>query len=358
MAVADDDSLASPRVQDVLESFGREVLDRGVEIPAVLAADGLDDLAVPGALHRQTRPRNQCTLSEGEVLIGDHPVRIYLQPAADAGAIRAGAVRRVEAEAPRLQLIYGRAVIRAAVLLAIAAFLELRRFSVARHRSDQHDALAESQGSLYRVGQAGSVGTFRRGRAFGSCRAGALVVGVVAVAFGSAAVPDDESIHHHLNRVALVLVQWPGLRQIHLLAVDADASEPSAPDLVENAVTLGLAILYDRPQDHEPRSFRQLVDLIHDLTDRLALDLATADGAMRMADAGEEQAEVVVDLRHGADRRPWVPAGALLIDRYRRAQAIDLIDVRLVHLAEELAGIRGQTLNVAALAFGVDRVKG
>ena len=75
------------------------------------------------------------------------------------------------------------------------------------------------------------------------------------------------------------------------------------------------------------------------------------------ADAGEEQAEVVVDLGDGADRGARVARGRLLVDRDGRRQALDEVDVGLVHLAEELAGVGRQRLDVAALALGVDRVE-
>ena len=38
-------------------------------------------------------------------------------------------------------------------------------------------------------------------------------------------------------------------------------------------------------------------------------------------------------------------------------EALDEVDVGLVHLAEELAGVRRQRLDVAALALGEDRVE-
>ena len=89
---------------------------------------------------------------------------------------------------------------------------------------------------------------------------------------------------------------------------------------------------------------------------RLALD-RVAVRAVRDADPREQQAEVVVDLGDRADGRARVAAGALLVDRDRRRQAVDLVDVRLLHLAEELAGVRAQALDVAPLALGVDRVE-
>ena len=80
--------------------------------------------------------------------------------------------------------------------------------------------------------------------------------------------------------------------------------------------------------------------------------------AVRHADVGEQQAQVVVDLGDGADRRARVRAGRLLLDGDRRRQAVDQIDVRLLHLLEELPRVRRQRLDVAALPFGVDRVEG
>ena len=64
---------------------------------------------------------------------------------------------------------------------------------------------------------------------------------------------------------------------------------------------LALAVADERRHEHDPRPLGQLVDLVDHLLDRLALDLASADRAVHVADAREEQAQVVVDLGDGAD---------------------------------------------------------
>ena len=46
-----------------------------------------------------------------------------------------------------------------------------------------------------------------------------------------------------------------------------------------------------------------------------------------------------------------------LLDGHRRGQALDKIHVRLLHLAEELPGVGGQALHVAALALGKERIE-
>ena len=71
-----------------------------------------------------------------------------------------------------------------------------------------------------------------------------------------------------------------------------------------------------------------------------------------------EQPEVVVDLGDRADRRARVARRRLLVDRDRRAEAVDVVDVRLLHHLEELPRVRGERLDVAALPLRVDRVEG
>ena len=90
---------------------------------------------------------------------------------------------------------------------------------------------------------------------------------------------------------------------------------------------------------------------------RLPGDRLAADRAVRPAGARPEQAQVVVDLGDGADGRAGVAVGGLLVDRHRRRQALDEVDVGLVHLAEELPGVRRQRLDVPALPLGEDRVE-
>ena len=111
-------------------------------------------------------------------------------------------------------------------------------------------------------------------------------------------------------------------------------------------------------EHQEAGALGQRQHLVGDLLDALARDRPSADRAVGLADPGEQQAQVVVDLgdrRHGGAR---VAAGRLLVDRDRRRQALDVVDVRLVHLAEELAGVGREALDVPALPLGVEGVEG
>ena len=171
-------------------------------------------------------------------------------------------------------------------------------------------------------------------------------------------VTQDDAVDDHLDRVLLVPREPDLLGQVLHLTVDASPREPLTREVAEHRLVLALAALHDGGEDHQLRSFVPAEDRVGDLLDGLPLDRTPALVAVRLADARVEQPEVVVDLGDGSDRRSRVARGRLLVDRDRRRQALDDVDVRLLHLPEELAGVGGQRLDVPPLPFGVDRVEG
>ena len=141
-------------------------------------------------------------------------------------------------------------------------------------------------------------------------------------------------------------------------AVDLDPLEALLLELRQLLAVLALAAADDRREQVEARAFRQRHDAVDHLRDGLALDRQAGRRRVGHADARVEQPHVVVDLGDGADGRARVPRGRLLLDGDGRRQAVDLVDVRLLHHLQELAGIGRQRFDVAALALGVDRVEG
>ena len=159
--------------------------------------------------------------------------------------------------------------------------------------------------------------------------------------------------------VLVLLVELrDALLEQRLLAVDLHAREALAHDLLEEILVLALPPAHDRRVDGEPRALLDLEHLVDDRVDRLPRDRLAADRAVRPPDPRVEQAQVVVDLGDRADRRARVARGRLLVDRDRRAEAVDVVDVRLLHHLEELPRVGGERLDVAALPLRVDRVEG
>jgi hypothetical protein len=76
-----------------------------------------------------------------------------------------------------------------------------------------------------------------------------------------------------------------------------------------------------------------------------------------VSDTRPEETQVVVDLRRRADGGARRLGGVLLLDRDGGGEAVDEIDVGLLHALEELPRVGAQRLDVSPLPFGVDRVE-
>ena len=216
--------------------------------------------------------------------------------------------------------------------------------ALARLRGEEQDALTEAQRLLDGVGDA--------------LARGVGVVGVHGVVARGGELGDDEAVDDHVDVVPLVAVEVELLVDVANLAVDADADEAGALDGLEDLLVLAAAVADDRREQHGAGAGRLGEDRVDDLLDGLAADDLPAVRAVRLAGAREEQPQVVVDLGDGGDRGAGVLRDALLIDGDGGGEAVDVVDIGLLHEAEELAGVGGQRFDITALALGVDRVEG
>ena len=176
-----------------------------------------------------------------------------------------------------------------------------------------------------------------------------------------AAAPSASTLRRSMTISMLCLIRWSSFRSsvsAHDLAIDAGADEAALEHVGEEVLVLALLAADDRGEDEEARPLRQGQDAADDLLARLGRDRPAALRAVALADAGVEHAQVVVNLGDGADGRARVAAGGLLLDADGRRQAAEVVDVGLRQLAEELAGVARQRLDVAPLALGVERVEG
>ena len=111
-------------------------------------------------------------------------------------------------------------------------------------------------------------------------------------------------------------------------------------------------------KDHQPGVFRKGERGVDHLGDRHRRELLfRMVRAVRIADARIQEAQVVVDLGDRAHGRARVVRRRLLLDRDRRRQAFDQIDVGLVHQLQELPRVRRKRLDIATLPFRVQRIE-
>ena len=81
--------------------------------------------------------------------------------------------------------------------------------------------------------------------------------------------------------------------------------------------------------------------------------LLATDGRVKTADAGIQQPQKIIYLRHGAHCGTRIAGGNTLLNGDGRANAADEIHIGLFHAPQKLPGVTRQALHVPALPFGV-----
>ncbi len=142
------------------------------------------------------------------------------------------------------------------------------------------------------------------------------------------------------------------------LGVHACADKAFAGEALDDVAELALLGGDDGGQEHDAGLGGESEDLVNDVAGGLVGDGLAADGAVGLADMGEKEAEIVVNLGGGGDDGARVCAGDALFDGDGRGKALDEVHVGLLHLIEELAGVCGEGFDVFALALGIDGVEG
>ena len=111
-------------------------------------------------------------------------------------------------------------------------------------------------------------------------------------------------------------------------------------------------------ENKEAAACGHLQNAIGDFVDGVFADFVAAADAKGASGAGEEQAQIIVNFGGGGDGGARIARGIFLADGDGRGDAGDFVHVGLLDAIEELAGVGGKRFDVAALAFGVERVEG
>ena len=155
-----------------------------------------------------------------------------------------------------------------------------------------------------------------------------------------------------------VLFELDVLLEIVDDSVDLDARKAALAEVRHLPDVFALPPAHDGRFKQDLAARGQLHDAVGDLVHRLTADLPSALGAVRHAHAREQEAEIVVDLRHRAHRGAGVVRGRLLVDGDGGRKPVDALHVRLFHHAEELPGVGRKALHVPPLPLGEDGIEG
>ncbi|OQC05044.1 MAG: hypothetical protein BWX79_02369 [Alphaproteobacteria bacterium ADurb.Bin100] len=168
---------------------------------------------------------------------------------------------------------------------------------------------------------------------------------------------DLDTVDHHVDVVLFRLLQLGQVVDFIGHATDAKAHIALRLHVGEQLQKLALLLARHGRQDHEPCALWQCQRGVHHLAHGLGLQWHAVVRAVGRAGAGEQQAQVIVDLGHRAHGGARVVAGGLLFDGDRRGESLDQVHVGLVHQLQELPCVGGKALHIAALALGVERVE-
>src|SRR6267378_7367805 len=296
-----------------------EALPRDIQVHA-RAPRGADELAlIP--LARRVRPRLDRAGAEAERAIGDDERLVVLEDVAEALALRAGAQRVVEGEEQRLRPLERGAARPAAELLG-------ERAPRGAHDVHRDPPAALAQRRLQRVHEA------------------------------RAAVGDQHDAIQHDVELGRAERGGRRRRQVHDLAVQADARESSAREGGPHLRRRHARRDRQRKSHEGPRAGVLAQQGVGDGRRRVVAGGGRpAGGAVHPADLRVEQSEVVVDLGRGADGGACGAHGILLLEGHRGTDLLDAVDVGPVDPLEEHPRVRRERLDVAPLALREQRVE-
>ena len=98
----------------------------------------------------------------------------------------------------------------------------------------------------------------------------------------------------------------------------------------------------DRGEDDEFGALGILSGTFEYILSGMAFHLLSADRRVGLADAGKEQAEILINLGAGAYGGTWVARDHLLFDGDGRRKSLDEVALRFAHSSEKLSGVRGK----------------
>ena len=166
-----------------------------------------------------------------------------------------------------------------------------------------------------------------------------------------------QTVHHHVQIMFFVLFKRWHFTRLKNLGTQSKAHKPAHLQRAQLVREFALFATCEWRQNHDARVLGHREHRVDHLRDGLGLQGHTMLWAMRCPRSGKQQAQIIVNFCHGAHRGAWVVAGGFLLNRDRWRQAFNQVHIGLVHPLEELPCIGGQTLHIAALAFGIQGIK-
>jgi hypothetical protein len=128
---------------------------------------------------------------------------------------------------------------------------------------------------------------------------------------------DHQTINHHVDVMAELLVEHGRLIEVVEHAIDLDTLEPLLAQLDEFLAVFAFSVAQDGGEQIGAGALLHRHHPVHHVLHLLCLDGQAGGRRIGRPGAGEKQAQVVVDLRHRANGRAGVLRCGLLLDGNR-----------------------------------------
>ena len=166
-----------------------------------------------------------------------------------------------------------------------------------------------------------------------------------------------QAVNYHFDGVPHVAVQLQVLIQRDHASIDPRPQVALLEQVGEEVAVLPFLPLHQRGEHQVPRPRRVLQQHRQDLLGGLRRDGAVALRTVPGADPCEQHPQIVINLGDRPHRAAGIPATGLLLDRDRRGEPADQIDLGLGHLPQELPGVARQRFDITPLSLGIQRVE-
>ena len=141
------------------------------------------------------------------------------------------------------------------------------------------------------------------------------------------------------------------------LAVHSHVKVAFAADRLEEFLVMSLSVLHLGRKQIDFVALVVLQQEIQDLLFGIFYHFLSRDVREGLARPCKEQTQEVINLRGGAHGASGVLVGGFLFNADYGAEAGNLVHIRTLQVAQEVAGIGAERLNVATLSLGIDGVK-
>ena len=157
--------------------------------------------------------------------------------------------------------------------------------------------------------------------------------------------------------MVLITVNLHALNYLQHLSVNSYMHVSLAAHALEELAIMSFSTTYYRSQNVNLMSGVVVGNHVENTLFGIAHHLLAGSKAIGTSGTGKEQSQVVVNLGGGSYRRTGILVGGFLLDTDYGRKTGNLINIRALHSAKEVAGISRESLDISALTLGKDCVE-